>query len=364
MQLVGAGRSSQSPPSPCSWSFLDVTIVNVAFPDIGATSRATLADLSWVLNAYTIVFAALLVPAGRMADRAGRKRVFLGGLALFVAASPALRRSRPPSRCWSRRASCRRAARRVPGADLARPAAARVPARAARDAVGVWARDRRRRRGAGPPIGGCWSRRLALGVPRQPAGRAGRAGAGGAHAPGAPRPGPGALPDVLGAVLLAGGDRAARARDRQGPRLGLGQRRECSALVRRRGGAAAGVRRSLRRHPAPVVELADAARALVRGRERSARSSSSPAFSAMLLAGVLFLTGVWHYSVLRAGLSLAPGPLMAALFGAARGRAQRPLRPARRRRARAAPVRARLRRWVRQVGAEPAMRPSCCPDCC
>jgi uncharacterized protein (TIGR00369 family) len=43
------------------------------------------------------------------------------------------------------------------------------------------------------------------------------------------------------------------------------------------------------------------------------------AFSAMLLAGVLFMTGVWHYSVLRAGLSLAPGPLTAALCSAPAG---------------------------------------------
>src|SRR5439155_25542294 len=50
---------------------------------------ADLSKLSWVLTAYAIVFAALLIPAGRWADRAGRKRGFLGGLALFVAASAA-----------------------------------------------------------------------------------------------------------------------------------------------------------------------------------------------------------------------------------------------------------------------------------
>src|SRR3954453_20883312 len=51
-------------------SFLDVTIVNIAFPDIRASFADTsLADLSWILNAYNIVFAALLVPAGRLADR-------------------------------------------------------------------------------------------------------------------------------------------------------------------------------------------------------------------------------------------------------------------------------------------------------
>ncbi|HSS57106.1 MAG TPA: MFS transporter, partial [Solirubrobacteraceae bacterium] len=50
--------------------FLDVTIVNIAFPDIEASFPGTsLAGLSWILNAYNIVFAALLVPAGRLSDR-------------------------------------------------------------------------------------------------------------------------------------------------------------------------------------------------------------------------------------------------------------------------------------------------------
>src|ERR687885_1782718 len=68
--------------------FLDVTIVNIAFPDIEASfPSASLAGLSWILNAYNIVFAALLVPAGRLADRVGRRRMFLGGLVTFLAAS-------------------------------------------------------------------------------------------------------------------------------------------------------------------------------------------------------------------------------------------------------------------------------------
>ena len=69
-------------------AFLDVTIVNVAFPSIEAAfPSSSLAELSWVLNAYNIVFAALLVPAGRLADLLGRRRVFFVGLGLFMAAS-------------------------------------------------------------------------------------------------------------------------------------------------------------------------------------------------------------------------------------------------------------------------------------
>lgn len=67
---------------------LDVWITNVGLPNIGQGLGSTsLSDLSWVLNGYAIVFAALLVPAGRLADRFGRKSGFLLGMAVFVAAS-------------------------------------------------------------------------------------------------------------------------------------------------------------------------------------------------------------------------------------------------------------------------------------
>src|ERR671931_2719580 len=69
-------------------AFLDVTIVNVAFPSIErAFPEASVAGLSWVLNAYNIVFAALLVPAGRLSDLVGRRRMFFIGLLTFLAAS-------------------------------------------------------------------------------------------------------------------------------------------------------------------------------------------------------------------------------------------------------------------------------------
>src|SRR5213592_1239248 len=71
-------------------SFLDVTIVNIAFPDIRASfPDSSLSSLSWVLNAYSIVFAAALVPAGRLADRFGRRRFFFLGVFVFLGASVA-----------------------------------------------------------------------------------------------------------------------------------------------------------------------------------------------------------------------------------------------------------------------------------
>jgi len=54
--------------------FLDVTIVNIAFPAIRRTfTNTSLSNLSWILNAYNVIIAALLVPAGRLADRLGRR---------------------------------------------------------------------------------------------------------------------------------------------------------------------------------------------------------------------------------------------------------------------------------------------------
>ena len=67
-------------------AFLDTTIVNIAFPDISSSFAGSGRDaLSWVLDGYFVVIAALLVPAGGLADRFGHKRIFLYGLAGFTA---------------------------------------------------------------------------------------------------------------------------------------------------------------------------------------------------------------------------------------------------------------------------------------
>ncbi len=69
-------------------AFVDATIVNIAFPNIEESFKGTsISSLSWVLNAYNIVFASFLVAAGRIADLLGRRRMFLFGLELFVFAS-------------------------------------------------------------------------------------------------------------------------------------------------------------------------------------------------------------------------------------------------------------------------------------
>jgi EmrB/QacA subfamily drug resistance transporter len=68
---------------------LDVTIVNVALPSIQASLGFSQAGLAWVINAYLISFGGLLLLAGRLGDLAGRRNVFLTGLALFTVASMA-----------------------------------------------------------------------------------------------------------------------------------------------------------------------------------------------------------------------------------------------------------------------------------
>lgn len=95
-----AGATSPVDVSPEAWktlavsalavlaAFLDTTVLFVAFPDIAASfDTVAPAQLSWVLNGYTIVFAALLVPVGKVADRVGHRRAFLVGSAIFTVGS-------------------------------------------------------------------------------------------------------------------------------------------------------------------------------------------------------------------------------------------------------------------------------------
>src|SRR5881227_2276616 len=66
---------------------LDITIVNVALPDIQQEFSGSLSDLQWVIDAYALSLAALLLTAGSLADLFGRRRVFVIGTALFMIGS-------------------------------------------------------------------------------------------------------------------------------------------------------------------------------------------------------------------------------------------------------------------------------------
>src|SRR4051795_7528959 len=135
-------------------AFLDATIVNVAFPAIRASfSGSSLASMSWVLNAYNIVFAAFLVPAGRLADVLGRRRIFKSGIVVFTAASVGC--GAAPSLDWLIAARAMQAV----GAALLVPASLALvveafPVERRARAVGLWGAAAAAAAGLGPPLGG------------------------------------------------------------------------------------------------------------------------------------------------------------------------------------------------------------------
>jgi EmrB/QacA subfamily drug resistance transporter len=68
---------------------LDITVVNVALPDIQSSLNSSFSDLQWVINAYSLTLAAFLLTAGALADLVGRRRVFVAGLVIFTISSAA-----------------------------------------------------------------------------------------------------------------------------------------------------------------------------------------------------------------------------------------------------------------------------------
>jgi EmrB/QacA subfamily drug resistance transporter len=298
---------------------LDLFIVNIAFPDIARDfPETTLAGLSWVLNGYAIVFAALLVPAGRFADRVGRKRCFLAGLLLFVAASAACAAS--PSVAFLVGARVVQAV----GAALLMPTSlalllAETPPDRHAVAIGVWAAMGGAAAAAGPPLGGLlvqasWHWVFLINLPIGLAAFA----AGTRVLSESREEGSREWPDVLGTVLLAASIGALALALVKAPDWGWGSLTTIACFAASAIGVAVFVRRCAR-HPVPAIELG-----LLRVRSLALACTSGllffVAFGAMLLGNVLFLTGVWHDSVLRAGLSLAPGPFMAAVFAVPAGR--------------------------------------------
>jgi EmrB/QacA subfamily drug resistance transporter len=289
---------------------LDVFIVNIAFPQIHADFPTTsLASLSWILNAYTIVFAAFLVVAGRWSDGFGRRRAFLGGVGLFVAASAAC--AAAPSIPFLI------AARAIQGfgAALLMPASLGLllpefPPAQRHIAIGAWAAVGGIAAAAGPPLGGLlvqagWRWVFIVNVPVGLAGLiAGRRVLREIRHPDTARP------DLLGALLLTAGVGALTVAIVQGESWGWSSAAVLSLLVV--AVALLGVlARRIVQHPAPIVEPA-----LLAVRAFSAATLGSllffAGFAGMLLASVLFLTGVWREPILTAGLMISPGPAMAA----------------------------------------------------
>jgi DHA2 family methylenomycin A resistance protein-like MFS transporter len=133
---------------------LDVTVVNVAVKQIGAGLHSGVSAMQWVVSAYTLAFAALILTAGALGDRIGAKRLFLAGFALFTAASAGC--------ALAGDVSVLVIARTVQGIGAATPAACSLallnheypdPHERAR-AVGWWAAGASTALAAGPVIGG------------------------------------------------------------------------------------------------------------------------------------------------------------------------------------------------------------------
>jgi EmrB/QacA subfamily drug resistance transporter len=293
-------------------SSLDLFIVNIAFPAIGRHfGGASLGSLSWILSGYAIVFAALLVPAGRWADAFGRKRAFLLGLGVFVLASAAC--ALAPSVAVLIAARLLQAA----GGALMLPTSLglMLPEFGPHErhvAIGVWAATGGIAAAAGPPLGGLlvqadWRWVFLVNVPIGVTGLLF-----GLRTLTERRELVGVRPDLLGAggLIVAIGSLVVAIV--KGQEWGWGSVGTVTLLVVSALLLPAIWWRS-ERHLAPVIEPA-----MLRVRSFGLAVGGSVlffgGFGAMLLGGVLFLTGVWHEHVLMAGLMLFPGPAMATAF--------------------------------------------------
>lgn len=331
---------------------LDLFVVNFALPSIGRDFAGTsLTDLSWVLSGYSIVFASLLVPAGRWGDRLGRKRLFLAGLVLFVLASAACAAAPSAGPLVAARVLQAAGGALMIPTSLGLLLAEFPPSERAR-AVGAWAGIGGIAAACGPPLGGLlvevsWRWIFLVNLP------VGIACLGAAlrilRESGEPVRGP--RPDLVGAFALASGSAALVLAIVKGPDWGWSSAATLASFALAALLVAAFLRRSAR-HPAPVVELE-----LLRVRVFAVASAGAllffAAFGAMLLSHALFLTTLWGHSVLRAGLELAPGPSMAAVSATLAGRLVERVGP------RAVAVPGLLLfalgcvLWVGQVGNEP-----------
>ena len=294
-------------------SSLDLFIVNLAFPYISRDFHGSSLDsLSWVLNGYSILFAAVLVPSGRWADRVGRRRMFVAGLVVFTLGS--ILSGLAPD------VSLLIAARLVQaiGAGMMVPASlslllAAVPGHARAQAIGTWSAIGALGAALGPVIGGflvelSWRWVFWINIPVGvvtvvlafkvlPESRDETANA---------------RPDMLGAVLVALATGSLALALVKAPWWGWTSRDFFGLLVLALASSLGVVVRSAR-HDAPVVDLK-----LLESRSFNGAILESIAyyagFGAFLLSMVEFLTGVWHFSAIDAGLAIAPGPLMVLPF--------------------------------------------------
>src|SRR5262252_5281538 len=292
-------------------AFLDATIVNIAFPNIARSFPGTsISSLSWVLNAYNIVFAAFLVAAARIADLLGRRRVFIFGLELFTLGS--LLCAIAPSAnalIGFRVVQALGAAFLVPSAVAlvlnAFPPAHRAHGVALLSAVGAAAA------GLGPSLGGLlvaaanWRLVFLVTLPIGVAAvLLARRRLVESRAPGRRR-----IPDLLGALLFAVAIAALVLGIVKGQEWGWGSARIIGCFAAAVAAGAVVIWRCTW-HRSPIIDLS-----LLKMRTFSAANAmtviGAAGFYGYTLANVLFLTGLWRYSVLEAGLALTIGPVVA-----------------------------------------------------
>jgi len=301
-------------------AFLDSTIVNVAFPDIQRSfPDAALSSLSWVLNAYNIVLAAFLVAAGRFADVLGRKRMFVVGVVVFTLASALCAAATSVEQLIGYRVLQGFGAALLIPASLALVVEGFDLSRRAHG-VGLWGAAAAIASGLGPPAGGAlvavssWRLAFLVNVPLGIAAVVlARRSLVESRAPGARR-----TPDLRGALLLAGALGLLTLAVVQVPDWGWDDSRVLGASV----GAAlclVGFVVSSRTHRAPLLDPA-----LLRVRSFAVGNAltvlAGTGFYAYLLTHVLYLHHVWDYSLLRAGLAVAPAAFVAAVVAAVLGK--------------------------------------------
>jgi EmrB/QacA subfamily drug resistance transporter len=299
--------------------FLDTTIGFVTFQAIGKTFPTSPSTLSWVLNAYTLVFGSLLIPAGRLADRIGRRRVFLMGVVVFTIGSMAC--GLAPNLTWLIAAEALEAA----GAALLVPASlalllrsfdpSRIPV-----VVAIWGAISAAAGAAGPPIGALlvshlsWRWAFFLNLPvgifsyflaRKVLTESKEAEAG-------------PMPDGLTVALLAFGMGCVTLAIVQSNKWGWVDSRTIGAFAFGLALLAFFILRA-RAIPNPVLQLG-----LFSNRDfRWANVAAfvfAIGFNAMFISNVLFLTNMWGYSILRAGLAIAVGPAIVAATAARFGK--------------------------------------------
>jgi EmrB/QacA subfamily drug resistance transporter len=289
-------------------SNLDVWIVNVALVDMGRSLGGTLSSLSWVLNAYAVTLAALLIPAGRFGDRLGHRRVFLAGIALFTVSSIACALAGTvPELVIARVFQAAGAAAQLP-TSLALLMAS-VPEDRRLHAARGWSAVGALSAVAGPVLGGLlvtlsWRWVFIVNVPVGIAAVA--AGLRVLPTPAAKERTP--LPDLGGSALLVVAVAALTGALVEAPQWGWASPGVAVLTALSVLGGVLFVRRC-RTHSSPMLELP-----LLRVPRFAVANVAvflfSAAFAVMLLSNALWCQDVWHWSALRTGLAMAPGPGM------------------------------------------------------